>query len=219
LLIHVQSTSKGVHPKATAAQNTKPFPAMLFWSTVRDDKGVEVIMFDHGSRLLWAGVVLLGTTSALFGDTAAGLQAFRKADYPTAYREWERAAEQGQAEAQYDLGVLYLKGLGVAKNAEEAFRWFRLAADQGQVDAQFEVGLMREKGSGVQKDYTQAQLWLGLAAERGDAEAEDALAEVYEEGLGVQKDLARLSHSAAIFRRWAGKFLLLSTLTGRKTVG
>jgi len=149
-------------------------------------------MYYRASRvLLWIGVLLLGTTSMLCADTAAGLQAFRKADYPAAYREWRAAADQGQAEAQYNLGILYLKGLGVARNPEEAFRWFLLAADQGQADAQFQAGLMREKGIGVQKDYGQAQVWFALAAERGDAEAEAALAELFEQGYGVQKDLAR----------------------------
>src|SRR5580700_10170024 len=95
-----------------------------------------------GRALLWTGAVLLWTVPVLSGDTAAGMRAFRKGDYPTAYREWKAAANQGQAEAQYNLGMLYWKGLGVASDPEEAFRWLRLAADQGQADAQFQVGLM-----------------------------------------------------------------------------
>jgi uncharacterized protein len=102
--------------------------------------------------LLGAGAVLLWTVPVLFGDTAAGMRAFRKKDYPAAYREWRAAADQGQAEAQYNLGILYLKGLGVARDPDEAFRWFRLAADQGQADAQFQVGLMLEDGVGVRQD-------------------------------------------------------------------
>lgn len=100
--------------------------------------------------LLWGAAVLLGTAPMLLADTAAGMRAFRNKDYSTAYREWKAAASQGQAEAQYNLGLLYLKGLGVTKDPAEAFRWFHLAADQGQADAQFQVGLMREKGVGVQ---------------------------------------------------------------------
>jgi TPR repeat protein len=66
--------------------------------------------------------------------------------------------------------MLYLKGLGVATNPEEAFRWLSLAGEQGLADAQFQLGLMREKGVGVRQDYSQAQLWLTLAAERGDSD-------------------------------------------------
>jgi hypothetical protein len=181
--------------RIVSAGHEQPNPSVRITSRLQNGVLLNttggLIMFDRQRRLLWAGVVMLGTLSALFGDVAAGLQAFRKADYLTAYREWSRAAEQGQAEAQYDLGILYLKGLGVAKNPEEAFRWFRLAAEQGQADAQFQAGLMREKGTGVPKDYVQAQVWFARSADRGDSEAEEALAELYEQGLGVQKDLAR----------------------------
>src|SRR5580704_10938174 len=152
-------------------------------------------MLDRARRaLLGIGAVLLGIVPLLFGDTAAGMRAFRNKDYPAAYAEWRAAANQGHAEAQYDLGMLYLKGLGVAADPEEAFRWLRLAADQGQADAQFQVGLMLEKGVGVRQDYAEAQLWFALAAGRGDADAEAGLGELYEQGHGVQKDLARAVH-------------------------
>ncbi len=142
-------------------------------------------------RLLSAGAVLLCIVPVVWGDTAAGMRAYHKKDYATAYREWTEAANQGQAEAQYNLGMLYLKGLGVARNPEEAFRWLSLAGEHSFADAEFQVGLMREKGVGVRQDYAQAQLWFTLAAERGDSEAEVSLADLYDEGHGVQKDLAR----------------------------
>src|SRR4051812_6086128 len=87
------------------------------------------------------GTVLLCFDSLLCADTAAGMRVFRKQDYSTAYSEWKADAAQGKAEAQYNLGMLYLKGLGTPKDPEEAFRWLRLAADQGQAEAQFQVGL------------------------------------------------------------------------------
>ena len=55
-------------------------------------------------------------------DTAAGLRAFRDGHYGTAYRECKAAAEQGQAEAQRNRGVLYAKGLGVRRDLTEAMR-------------------------------------------------------------------------------------------------
>ena len=135
-------------------------------------------------RLFVTGAACFCFTQLLCGDTAAGLRAFQSKDYATAYREWT-------AEAQYYLGMLYLKGLGVARNPEEAFRWFRLAGDQGQADAAFQIGLMRERGVGVAQDFAQAQVWFTLAAEHGDSEAEVSLAELYDEGHGVHKDLQR----------------------------
>ena len=114
--------------------------------------------------LLWSG-------SSVAADVPAGLQAFRNGDYATAYREWKPAAERGQPDAQYNLGVLYMKGLGVRSDRQEAFRWFRLAADQGLAQAQFEVGRIREQGWGVAPDYAEAQRWYLLAAQQGDSAA------------------------------------------------
>ena len=59
------------------------------------------------------GVLLLAALPA-FADTAAGLTAFKNKDYQRAYREWKAAADAGQAEAQFDLGVLYAQGSGCA---------------------------------------------------------------------------------------------------------
>jgi len=51
-------------------------------------------------------------------------------------------AEQGSAEAQYNLGLMYANGDGVPQNDEEAVRWYRLAAEQGDANAQFNLGGM-----------------------------------------------------------------------------
>ena len=54
---------------------------------------------------------------------------------------WKLAAEQGNATAQYNLGVAYDNGRGVAKNHQEAAKWYRLAADQGNADAAYNLGV------------------------------------------------------------------------------
>jgi hypothetical protein len=141
---------------------------------------------------IWGiGTALLCAIPALRGDTAAGLKAFRQGDYATALREWKAEADKGQSEAEYNLGMLYLKGQSVAPDTQEALRLFRLAAEQGQPDAQFQLGLMREKGVGVPQNYAEAEFWFALAAGRGDPEAESGLAGLYEQGYGVEKDLKR----------------------------
>jgi hypothetical protein len=73
-------------------------------------------------------------------------------------------AEQGDAEAQNNLGVLYASGRGVAKDDKQAAFWFRKAADQGEAMAQFNLGRMYFNGTGAPKDYVQAYLWTNLAA-------------------------------------------------------
>ena len=62
--------------------------------------------------------------------------AYRRGDYATALRITQPLAEQGNPSAQYDLGVLYEKGRGVAKDEVEAATWYRKAADQGYEQAQ-----------------------------------------------------------------------------------
>ena len=64
--------------------------------------------------------------------------------------KWYRlAAEQGYAEGQTNLGVMYVNGAGVDQSSKEAVRWFQLAAEQGHDRAQNYLGLMYESGNGV----------------------------------------------------------------------
>jgi len=74
------------------------------------------------------------------------------------------AAEQGQASAQYNLGVMYDNGQGVPQDYKEAVRWFRVAAEQGHASAQNNLGFMYSEGQGVPQDFIQAHLWYNLAA-------------------------------------------------------
>ena len=85
---------------------------------------------------------------------------------------WYRlAAEQGNASAQSNLGVMYDKGQGVLKDDAEAVRWFRLAAEQGNASAQVNLGLMYATGEGVLKDSVLAHMWYNIAGANGNARA------------------------------------------------
>ena len=109
---------------------------------------------------------------------------------PDAITELRRLAEQGDADAQYRLGVMYGTGWDVVKDAAEAVRWLRLAAEQGHTNAQSLVGLMYRDGEGVARDYTEAVRWFHLAAEQGDATAQFNLGLMYYYGEVVVKDAA-----------------------------
>jgi len=97
-------------------------------------------------------------------------------------------ADRGDAEAQFNLGLMYMKGQGVAQNYEEAVKWYRLAAEQGTAEAQFYLGLMSELGTGVAQDFKEAQKWYWVAATQGNARAQFNLGLVYAEGKGVALD-------------------------------
>ena len=87
------------------------------------------------------GALIFGSIGALLAaDFQAGFAAAQKGDYAAALREWTPLAEQGDAEAQYNLGVMYYKGDGVSQDYQTAAKWFRLAAEQGDAKAQFVLG-------------------------------------------------------------------------------
>ena len=80
-------------------------------------------------------------------------------------------AETGDASAQFNLGVMYDNGLGVAQDYAAAASWYRKAADQGNASAQLNLGLLYAKGQGVAQDYVQAHKWFNLSATSGGADA------------------------------------------------
>ena len=121
-------------------------------------------------------------------DFETGLAAYKLGDYTTALREWRPLAEQGIGQAQTNLGVIYYKGQGVARDYAQARRWFLKAAQQGRAIVQMKLGLMYELGHGVPQDYTEALKWGRKAAEQGQVNAQVSLGLAYLKGRGVQQD-------------------------------
>ena len=68
-------------------------------------------------------------------------------DYAAAVSWYRKAAEQGDADAQYNLGVMYDAGQGVPQDYAAAVSWYRKAAEQGYAGAQYNLGVMYERGS------------------------------------------------------------------------
>ena len=106
--------------------------------------------------------------------------------------EWYRkAAEQGNAEGQYNLGVCYYNGKGVTKDYAKAVEWYTKAAEQGHAWGQYNLGICYYLGEGVSKDYAKAVEWWRKAAEQGHATAQNDLGDCYYSGNGVTKDYAK----------------------------
>ncbi|MBJ7592575.1 sel1 repeat family protein [Aeromonas veronii] len=80
-----------------------------------------------------------------------------------------KAAEQGDANAQYNLGSMYFDVRGVSQDYKQAVAWYRKAAEQGHAKAQLNIGFMYANGIGVSQDYKQAVAWYRKAAEQGNA--------------------------------------------------
>ena len=123
-------------------------------------------------------------------------------------------AEQGDADAQFRLSLMYVNGDGVPQDIEAATYWLHQAAEQGHADAQFTLGVLEQDvleyisiqaeqgdadaqfnlgdryqaGDGVPQDFVEAAAWYRKAAEQGDRTAQLALGEMYVNGDGVPQD-------------------------------
>jgi TPR repeat protein len=145
--------------------------------------------------LFTAGLVALVVSLRLAAPVAAGpvedaKAAYDRGDYATAIRLFRPLADQGYAEAQYNLGAIHFYGQGVLQDYAAAGTWFRKAADQGYAAAQYGLAFMYHEGQGVPKDFTAAVAWYRKAADQGFAEGQYGLANMYFDGQGVPRDYA-----------------------------
>lgn len=119
--------------------------------------------------LLW----FAGTCAAPFAsaeppaDLAAAYAAIESKDYELARRELEPLAEAGNQNAQYNLGVLYQRGLGIPKSRKDATLWYRKAAAQGNQHASFALAVMYGSAKGRRFDPVEAYVWFWIAAQQG----------------------------------------------------
>lgn len=111
--------------------------------------------------------------NSAFGDAflPLAIQAAKAGDYKTAFGLFKPLAEQGNAQAQYYLGVLYAQGNGVAQDYKQAVSWYIKAAEQGLTDAQYNLGVLYGNGAGVPQDYVMSYMWFDVAASLGDVQS------------------------------------------------
>jgi uncharacterized protein len=132
-------------------------------------------------------------SSAIAAPVAAGpfedaVEAHSRGDYQKALRLVRPLANDGDAAAQFNLGLMYMTGQGVQQDDAAAALWFRKAAEQGYAFAQSNLGTLYLYGRGVTHDDTEAVTWLRKAADQGDAVAEFLLGSQYANGKGVPQD-------------------------------
>lgn len=106
----------------------------------------------------------------------------------SAVKDLEKRALQGDAEAQFTLGLTYATGLGVEQNLEEAFVWIRKSAEQGKAHAQDYLGTMLEEGKGTPKDEQMAADYYLKAAQQGNSNAQYNIGRLHAYGIGVPQN-------------------------------
>jgi TPR repeat protein len=129
---------------------------------------------------------------------ARGDEARNLGNYNEAVKWYRKAAEQGNAVGQNNLGIMYSTGKGVDWDYSEAINWYRKAAEQGYAVGQNNLGYMYHTGKGVDRDYSEAINWYRKAAEQGYGRSQAVLGLFYRDGLGVDED-----HDEA--RKWLQK--------------
>jgi len=166
------------------------------------------------SLLAWFVVALfmfVGLGTAFAGDLDEAIGAYARKDYKEAVRLYLPLAIQGNAIAQYTLGVMYNNGQGVTQDEAEAARWYRKASDQGSVSAQFIVGIMYAEGHGVTQDYVEGHKWLNLAATQGHKNATK-----YRDKVAKLMTTSQIAEAQQLAREWRPKASTSTTFLPRK---
>ena len=86
--------------------------------------------------------MLFATTHGALAGSQEGHAAYEKGDFSAALNEWRPLAEQGDADAQFNLGFMYHRGQGTPQDYAQAIKWYRAAVEQGDVEAQYTAGKM-----------------------------------------------------------------------------
>lgn len=111
-------------------------------------------------------VILSGTAYSQTFEQS--LEAYDKKDYKTAFAGFKSSAEQGNANAQFHLALMFAEGKGVPKDDQQVAFWYCRAAEQGNVSAQYNLGLIYAYGVGVPEDVEKAYFWWLLSSTDGN---------------------------------------------------
>jgi len=104
--------------------------------------------------------IFAGATAALADDYADGFLAASDGDYKVAYAKWHDLAEQGDANAQFNLGMMYHSGLQVPFNEQKAVYWYQRAAEGGNQLAQEYMAIGYQEGwFGLSRDEAKSHYW------------------------------------------------------------
>ena len=117
------------------------------------------------------GIAILTAGAPAAGDAASGSAAFAKGDYVRAMADWTSAADRGDPDAAFGLGMLYERGDGQSKQSyKQADHWYRKAAEHDHIGAQYRLSLIWAAGADdLPADLVEAYKWILLASERGVA--------------------------------------------------
>ncbi len=126
-------------------------------------------------------------------------------DYKTAVKWYTLAADQGDAHAQFSLGLIYEYGKqGVPMDWKAAEKWLTLAVEQGYANAQYHLGYMYKNGAGVPQDNVYAHMWWNIVASSGDKDASKNRDDIAIQMTPAQIERAEKLASECIAKKYKG---------------
>ncbi len=121
-------------------------------------------------------------------DLEEAHEAYRSGHWKQAAELYKPLVEQGDDQAQNNLGELYSRGAGVKWDYKRAMELFYLSAEQGNAYAQTNLGLHYSQGLGVRQNFVRAHKWFEKAARQDNFLAQNALGLFYLHGRNMEKD-------------------------------
>lgn len=161
-------------PSKSLTRATQAPGSTIYTTAEHPERTARRVFLRQGAGLGAIGVLILsGGTLATFPATSyasldAAMKAWAAGDYHGAAKLLKPRADEGDAEAQFNLGLYYFQGLGGDRNYSEAAKLFRDAAEQGHVMAANNLGAMNMDGRGIPRNLPEAWFWFAIVAHRGD---------------------------------------------------
>ena len=142
----------------------------------------------RGLSLALIVTLALGTGCS---DYEAARRAFVAGKHDEAFSGMLKLAQAGDPRAQYDVAMMYVQGIGVAKDREVGFGWMIQAGTSGNIGAMNELGAIYESGIGASRNFAVAFQWYRMAAQADNPIGQFNIANMYARGIGVSPDLVR----------------------------
>lgn len=140
------------------------------------------------NKYLFSVLLAIALSTNVLAGFEEGVAAYEAGNLPLAVKEFRAAADKGDANSQFNVGLMYEQGIGVGKDEKEAVAWYRKAAEQGNSNAQYNLAVLYENGRGTKVDFAKALQWYRKAAIQGDELAVGNLGMLYVRGQGVSED-------------------------------
>lgn len=134
-----------------------------------------------------AGAAAQNANESATSIFTAANNAVKQGDYNTAYRQYLRLATNGHPEAQFNLALMYQRGVGVNRDPAEAGYWYEKAAASGIVEAMLNLGTLYDVGGGLGPDLNIAAQWYAKAASAGNGQAMCNLGLLYTRNNNLQQ--------------------------------